>query len=174
DRFAWARRNPAAIRAWQRGLTGVPIVDAGLRELWQTGWMHNRLRMIVGSFLCKHLRQHWLEGARWFWETLLDADLASNTLGWQWTAGTGADAAPYFRVFNPVAQARKFDPAGAYIARWVPELAELSLPARFAPWTDPKQAKMLAPRYPARPIVDLAEGREAALAAYRALRQPHR
>jgi deoxyribodipyrimidine photo-lyase len=172
DRFAWARRDPAAIRAWQRGRTGVPIVDAGMRELWQTGWMHNRVRMIVASFLCKHLRQHWLEGARWFWETLLDADLASNTLGWQWTAGTGADAAPYFRVFNPVAQARKFDPAGAYIARWVPELAELSLPARFAPWTDPRQAKMLAPRYPARPIVDLAEGREAALGAYRALRQP--
>ena len=158
------------LEAWQRGRTGVPIVDAGMRELWQTGWMHNRVRMIVGSYLCKHMRYHWLEGARWFWDTLVDADLANNTLGWQWIAGTGADASPYFRVFNPVTQAEKFDPDGEYIARWVPELAQLPLPARFAPWTEPEGAAALAPGYPARPIVDLAKGRDAALAAYAASR----
>ena len=167
DGFKWARADRAQLEAFQRGRTGVPIVDAGLRELWHTGWMHNRVRMIVGSWLTKHMRQHWRHGARWFWDTLVDADLANNTLGWQWVAGTGADAAPYFRVFNPVTQAKKFDPDGSYIARWVPEVAELSLPARFAPWTDPKQAKLLAPRYPASPIVDLAKGREGALAAYK-------
>ena len=169
DGFKWARHAPAQLEAFRRGLTGVPIVDAGLRELWHTGWMHNRVRMIVGSWMTKHMRQHWLHGARWFWDTLVDADLANNTLGWQWIAGTGADAAPYFRVFNPVTQAQKFDPDGRYIARWVPEVAELSLPARFAPWTDPKQARMLAPKYPAAPIVDLAKGRDAALQAYKAM-----
>ena len=111
----------------------MPIVDAGMRELWHTGWMHNRVRMIVASWLTKHLRLHWEHGARWFWDTLVDADLANNTQGWQWTAGTGADAAPYFRVFNPVTQARRFDPDGAYIARWVPELAALPPQVRFAP-----------------------------------------
>ncbi len=170
DRFGWARREPRQFTAWKRGLTGVPIVDAGMRELWQTGWMHNRVRMLVGSWLCKHMRQHWLEGARWFWDTLLDADLANNTLGWQWIAGTGADASPYFRVFNPVAQARKFDPHGDYIARWVPELARLPPQARFAPWTHAALAATLAPRYPARPIVDLEQGRAEALAAYQASR----
>lgn len=170
DKFAWAERDPATIEAWRRGLTGVPIVDAGMRELWHTGWMHNRVRMVAASYLCKHLRQHWLEGARWFWSTLVDADLANNTLGWQWVAGTGADASPYFRVFNPVAQAEKFDPDGAYIAKWVPELAKLPAPARFAPWTQPALAAKLAPDYPPQPIVDLGEGRDAALAAYRALR----
>jgi len=138
-----------------------------MRELWATGWMHNRVRMIVASYLCKHMRQHWLEGARWFWDTLVDADLASNTLGWQWVAGTGADAAPYFRVFNPVTQARKFDPDGRYIAQWVPELADLPLPARFAPWLEPEVSAKLAPDYPSAPIVDLAAGRDAALEAYR-------
>ncbi len=170
DGFKWARPDPAMLEAWQRGRTGVPVVDAGMRELWQTGWMHNRVRMIVGSYLCKHMRYHWIEGARWFWHTLVDADLANNTLGWQWIAGTGADASPYFRVFNPVTQAEKFDPDGEYIARWVPELAQLPLPARFAPWTDPEGAATLAPGYPARPIVDLAKGRDAALAAYAASR----
>lgn len=170
DRFKWARANRAMLEAWQNGTTGVPIVDAGMRELWHTGWMHNRVRMIVGSYLCKHLRYHWIEGARWFWHTLVDADLANNTLGWQWVAGTGADASPYFRVFNPVTQAQKFDPQGDYIARWVPELAGLPLPARFAPWTAPELARKLAPRYPAKPIVDLAKGRDAALAAYRDVR----
>lgn len=167
DDFNWARRNAKQMDAWQRGLTGVPIVDAGLRELWHTGWMHNRVRMIVGSYFTKHMRQHWLHGARWFWDTLVDADLASNTLGWQWIAGTGADAAPYFRVFNPVTQSQKFDPKGEYIARWVPELADLPLPARFAPWTEPTLAAKKAGAYPAEPIVGLSEGREAALQAYR-------
>ena len=165
--FPWARLDRRLLEAWQRGQTGVPIVDAGMRELWHTGWMHNRVRMIVGSYLCKHLRYHWREGARWFWDTLVDADLANNTLGWQWIAGTGADAAPYFRVFNPVTQAEKFDPDAEYITRWVPELARLPKALRFAPWTDTATAARLAPDYPRRPIVDLAAGREAALAAYR-------
>ena len=167
EHFEWANPQPALLDAWQRGRTGVPIVDAGLRELWTTGYMHNRVRMIVASYLTKHLRFHWLHGARWFWDTLVDADLASNTLGWQWTAGTGADAAPYFRVFNPVTQAQKFDPDGRYIARWVPELAALPVPLRFAPWQQPAVLARVAPDYPRMPIVDLAAGRDAALEAYR-------
>ncbi|MFC7301703.1 cryptochrome/photolyase family protein [Cognatiluteimonas weifangensis] len=162
DAFRWAEPAARLLRAWQRGRTGIPIVDAGLRELWATGWMHNRVRMLVASLLSKHLRVHWLHGARWFWDTLVDADLANNTLGWQWVAGTGVDAAPYFRVFNPVLQARRFDPQGAYIARWVPELAALPAALRHEPWRDPAAT---AGRYP-RPIVDLAAGRAAALAAY--------
>ena len=165
--FDWAKVDLAAFEAWQRGRTGVPIIDAGLRELWTTGYMHNRVRMIVASYLTKHLRYHWLHGAHWFWDTLVDADLANNTLGWQWTAGTGADAAPYFRVFNPVTQAEKFDPRGEYIARWVPELAPLPVPLRFAPWQKPDLLAHVAPDYPRGPIVDLAEGRDGALAAYR-------
>ena len=165
--FPWARVSPFMRDAWRHGRTGVPIVDAGMRELWQTGWMHNRVRMIVGSYLCKHLRYHWREGARWFWDTLIDADLANNTLGWQWIGGTGADAAPYFRIFNPVTQAEKFDPHGRYIARWLPELSPLPLPLRFSPWTDPAMLARHAPDYPRQPIVDLARGRVAALAAYR-------
>lgn len=165
--FDWAPVMPQALEAWQQGRTGVPIVDAGMRELWATGWMHNRVRMIVGSYLTKHLRYHWWHGARWFWDTLVDADLASNTMGWQWVAGTGADAAPYFRVFNPVTQAEKFDPDGRYIARWVPELARLPVPLRFAPWRDPEALRRVAPDYPSQPLVDLAAGRDAALAAYR-------
>lgn len=170
DNFKWARRNPRQLEAWQSGATGVPIVDAGMRELWRTGWMHNRVRMVAASYLCKHLRQHWREGARWFWDTLVDADLANNTLGWQWVAGTGADASPYFRVFNPVVQAEKFDPDGAYIAKWLPELAQLPIPLRFAPWVKPELAAKYAPTYPQRPIVDLAKGRDDALAAYRDIR----
>ncbi len=170
EHFDWARTEPELLATWQHGRTGVPIVDAGMRELWHTGWMHNRVRMIVASYLTKHMRLHWRAGARWFWDTLVDADLANNTLGWQWVAGTGADAAPYFRVFNPATQAARFDPDGAYIARWVPELAALPTPARFAPWTDPLQAARLAPDYPRQPIVDLVQGREAALAAYHAIR----
>ncbi|MCM2337038.1 MAG: FAD-binding domain-containing protein, partial [Pseudomonas sp.] len=164
--FPWAPPRAEALAAWQRGRTGVPIVDAGMRELWHTGWMHNRVRMIVASYLTKHMRMHWEHGARWFWDTLVDADLANNTQGWQWTAGTGADAAPYFRVFNPVSQAEKFDADGAYIARWVPELEALPVPARFAPWEHPDLLRRHAPDYPRKPLVDLAAGREGALAAY--------
>lgn len=167
DSFQWARNNPTQLAAWQQGRTGIPIVDAGLRELWATGYMHNRVRMLVASFLCKHMRQHWLHGARWFWDTLVDADLANNTMGWQWVAGTGADAAPYFRIFNPVTQAQKFDPNARYITRWVPELGALPVKARFAPWQTPDLLAQHAPSYPALPIVDLAAGRDAALTAYR-------
>lgn len=167
DGFAWARPDQVDLQAWRQGRTGVPIIDAGMRELWHTGYMHNRVRMIVASYLCKHMRAHWLEGARWFWDTLVDADLANNTMGWQWVAGTGADAAPYFRVFNPVTQSEKFDPQARYITRWVPELSQLPLKARFAPWQYPAMLQHSAPDYPRQPLVDLASGRDAALAAYR-------
>jgi deoxyribodipyrimidine photo-lyase len=164
--FRWAKPDADHLAAWQRGRTGVPIVDAGMRELWFTGWMHNRVRMVVASFLTKNLRYHWNHGADWFWDTLVDADLANNTQGWQWTAGTGADAAPYFRIFSPVAQAEKFDPAGKYIKRWLPELAKLPESALAAPWEQAELVRRLAPDYPSRPIVDLKASREAALAAY--------
>ena len=166
EEFRWATPDPEHLAAWQRGRTGVPIVDAGMRELWHTGWMHNRLRMVVGSFLTKNLRYHWKHGADWFWDTLLDADLPNNTQGWQWTAGTGADAAPYFRIFSPIAQAQKFDASGKYIRRWVPELARLPDDALAAPWEQPDLLRRLAPDYPVRPIVDLKASREAALEAY--------
>ncbi len=169
EAFPWAS-DPAALKAWRRGRTGYPIVDAGMRQLWTTGWMHNRVRMIVGSLLVKHLLLPWQEGERWFWDTLVDADLANNAAGWQWIAGCGADAAPYFRVFNPILQGEKFDPDGAYVRTWVPELAKL--PAKFihAPWTAPedvlRQAGVgLGTTYP-RPVVDHAAGRERALAAF--------
>ena len=129
-RFPW-RDDPAALEAWRRGRTGYPVVDAAMRQLWATGWMHNRARLLAGSFLVKDLLLPWQDGAAWFWDTLVDADLANNTLGWQWVAGCGADAAPYFRVFNPVTQGRRFDPDGAYVRRWVPELAGLD-PAQRA------------------------------------------
>ena len=172
ERFKWSG-DAAQLRAWQRGCTGFPIVDAGMRQLWATGWMHNRVRMIVASFLVKNLRIHWLEGARWFWDTLVDADLPANTMNWQWVAGCGADAAPYFRVFNPQTQAEKFDPRGDYIRRWVPELARLAAPHVHAPHAAPAAALQAAgvrigSTYPA-PLVDLAESRQAALAAYQAL-----
>jgi len=175
ERFRWADDlGGAKLRAWRRGQTGYPIVDAGLRELWRTGWMHNRVRMIVASFLVKHLRLPWTHGAAWFWDTLVDADLASNTLGWQWSAGCGADAAPYFRIFAPVTQGEKFDPEGGYVRRWVPELA--AMPAKFIhqPWSAPpdvlaKAGVRLGENYP-RPVVDHAQARAAALAAFKALR----
>ena len=132
-RFPW-RKNRKLLEAWQRGETGYPIVDAGMRQLWQSGWMHNRVRMIVASFLTKDIRVHWLEGARWFWDTLVDADLANNTMGWQWVAGSGADAAPYFRIFNPVTQSTRFDPEGDFIRRWVPELKYLDNQYIHKPW----------------------------------------
>ncbi|HYP17054.1 MAG TPA: FAD-binding domain-containing protein, partial [Opitutus sp.] len=175
SRFAWARDpGGARLRAWQRGETGYPIVDAGMRQLWQTGWMHNRVRMIVASFLVKHLRLPWTSGAAWFWDTLVDADLASNTLGWQWSAGCGADAAPYFRVFAPVLQGRKFDPDGTYVRRWVPELARLPNARLHAPWESSAEelagaGVRLGENYP-RPIVEHARAREEALAAFKALR----
>jgi deoxyribodipyrimidine photo-lyase len=167
--FPW-RRDSRALKAWQRGETGYPIVDAGMRELWHTGWMHNRVRMVVASFLVKHLLIRWQEGARWFWDTLVDADLANNTLGWQWTAGCGADAAPYFRVFNPTLQGERFDAAGAYVRRWVPELSRLPDSLIHQPWeaTPIELAAAgvdLGVNYPA-PMVDHAAARARALAAY--------
>ncbi len=158
------------LRAWQRGRTGVPIVDAGLRQIWHTGVMHNRVRMIAASLLTKNLLIPWQEGARWFWDTLVDASLANNTLGWQWVAGCGADAAPYFRIFSPVLQSGKFDGQGLYLRRWVPELAKLPDAALHAPWeADPallRAAKCSLGRDYPQPIVDLPESRERALAAY--------
>jgi len=168
--FPWADPDEAVLSAWKRGRTGVPLVDAGMRELWTTGWMHNRVRMVAASFLTKNLRQHWRHGAEWFWDTLVDADLANNTQGWQWTAGTGADAAPYFRIFSPVAQTERFDPAGDYIRRWVPELAQLPDKALAAPWEHAALLREKAPDYPGQPLVDLRESREAALAAYETVR----
>jgi deoxyribodipyrimidine photo-lyase len=166
--FPW-QNSPQALRAWQRGQTGFPIVDAGMRQLWKTGWMHNRVRMIVASFLVKDLLIDWLSGARWFWDTLVDADLASNTLGWQWTAGCGADAAPYFRIFNPTSQGEKFDPAGDYVRRWVPELATLPTewlhcPAEAPPMVLSDAGITIGRTYP-RPIVDHAAARQRALAS---------
>lgn len=153
NEFPWRTPDDYAddLRAWQRGQTGVPMVDAGMRELWQTGWMHNRVRMVVASYLTKHLLIPWQEGARWFWDTLVDANLANNTQGWQWTSGCGADASPYFRIFNPVLQGEKFDPQGDYVRRWCPELAEVAGKAIHQPAE----------------TVDLKAGRERALAAYR-------
>ncbi|MEC8849794.1 MAG: deoxyribodipyrimidine photo-lyase [Pseudomonadota bacterium] len=166
-RFPWRRPDDYAddLRAWQRGQTGIPIVDAGMRQLWATGWMHNRVRMIVASLLTKHLLIPWQAGAHWFWDTLVDASLASNTLGWQWAAGCGADAAPYFRVFNPQLQSEKFDADGAYLKRWVPEVRALPPKAMHARWT----ASAPPPGYA--PIVDLKAGRERALAAYATLKE---
>ncbi|HVB84968.1 MAG TPA: deoxyribodipyrimidine photo-lyase [Rhodanobacteraceae bacterium] len=167
DRFPWAPDDTEALARWQRGRTGIPIVDAGMRELWRSGWMHSRVRMIVASFLTKNLRLHWRHGARWFWDTLVDADLANNIQGWQWSAGSGADAAPYFRIFNPVTQAQRFDPAGRYVRRWLPELAAAPDALLQQPWQDPALLRRCG--YPA-PMVDLRSSREAALAAYRQMR----
>jgi deoxyribodipyrimidine photo-lyase len=162
------------LQAWQRGQTGYPLVDAGMRELWHTGYMHNRVRMIVASFLTKHLLIHWRVGAKWFWDTLLDANLANNSCGWQWVAGSGADASPYFRIFNPVLQGQKFDAQGEYIRHWVPELA--AMPDRYLnnPWDAPaaildSAGVRLGSSYPL-PIVDHVRAREAALAAYGSLK----
>lgn len=175
EKFAWADdRDGVKLRAWQRGQTGYPIVDAGMRQLWQTGWMHNRVRMIVASFLVKHLRLSWSHGAAWFWDTLVDADLASNTLGWQWSAGCGADAAPYFRIFAPVTQGEKFDSDGSYVRRWVPELVKVPSKYLHRPWEAPLEVLtnagvVLGNTYP-RPIVDHSKARAEALAAFKALR----
>ena len=169
DRLAW-QNDEALIEAWRRGETGIPVVDAAMRALWTTGWMHNRARMIVASFLTKNGLVDWRIGADWFMDTLVDADLPSNTAGWQWVAGTGADAAPYFRIFNPVLQGEKFDPEGAFIRRWLPELADLPDKLLNAPWeADPgtlnRAGVRLGETYP-RPMVDLKASRREALAAF--------
>lgn len=172
EHFPW-REDAKALHAWQKGRTGIPIVDAGMRELWTTGWMHNRVRMITASLLVKHLLLDWKAGEAWFWDTLVDADRASNMVNWQWVAGCGADAAPFFRIFNPLLQGRKFDPEGRYVRRFVPELAKLPDTFIHAPWDAPedilRQAGVrLGTTYPA-PIVDLAAGRARALAALQAV-----
>jgi deoxyribodipyrimidine photo-lyase len=172
--FPW-RDDPAGLEAWRRGRTGYPIVDAAMRQLWTAGWLHNRMRLVAGSFLVKDLLLPWRDGAAWFWDTLVDADLANNTLGWQWVAGCGADAAPYFRVFNPVTQGRRFDPYGAYVRRWVPELAGLPSEYVQAPWQAPahvlaKAGVVLGETYPA-PLVDHGGARLRALAAHEAVRE---
>jgi deoxyribodipyrimidine photo-lyase len=156
------RNNQAEFEAWKHGQTGVPVVDAAMRQLLATGWMHNRARMIVASYLTKDLLIDWRWGERWFMDNLLDGDPAANNGGWQWTAGTGTDAAPYFRIFNPVLQSQKFDPEGNYIRRWVPELAHISTDVIHAPW----EKDIRIPGYPSKPIVDRAEARERTLKAY--------
>ena len=172
DGFNWFG-SQADLTTWQRGMTGVPIVDAGMRELWQTGYMHNRVRMIVASFLTKNLGVHWREGARWFWDTLVDADLASNSASWQWVAGSGADAAPYFRIFNPVTQSKRFDEDADYICTYVPELAKLPTRYIYAPWEAPVEVLesvglKLGRDYP-EPITSLKTSREKALSMYKDL-----
>jgi len=164
DAFPWASNYAADLSAWQSGQTGVPIIDAGMRELYATGWMHNRIRMVVASFLIKNLLVPWQHGERWFRDTLVDADVASNAMGWQWAAGSGADAAPFFRVFNPVLQGEKFDQEGAYVRRWVPELQ--SVPQKFVhkPWELPP-IERAALDYP-EPLVDLKLSRQKALDAF--------
>lgn len=173
ERFPWTRA-PKLLKAWQKGLTGYPIVDAGMRELWHTGYMHNRVRMIAASFLIKDLLIPWQEGEAWFWDTLVDADLASNAASWQWVAGSGADAAPYFRIFNPVTQGAKFDPNGDYVRRYVPEIGRLPADYIHAPWTAPREVLAtagikLGETYP-HPLVDHATARDQALAAYEAIK----
>ena len=169
DIFPW-QENEEFLALWQRGNTGCPIVDAGMRELWQTGYMHNRLRMIVGSFLVKNLLIDWRFGERWFWDCLVDADLASNSASWQWVAGSGADAAPYFRIFNPITQGLKFDPEGEYTKKYVPELRDLPNKYLFSPWEAPENILAdagieLGKNYP-KPMVDLKLSRETALEAF--------
>jgi len=173
-KFPW-RKDPKALKAWQQGRTGYPFVDAGMRQLWATGWMHNRVRMVVASFLVKHLLLPWQDGEAWFWDCLVDADLANNAMNWQWVAGSGADAAPYFRIFNPVLQGEKFDKDGAYVRRWVPEIA--GLPDKFLhrPWEAPtetltKAGITLGKTYP-QPIVDHEAARQRALEALKTLQK---
>lgn len=173
-RFPW-QEDRSLLRQWQQGRTGYPIVDAGMRELWTTGWMHNRVRMITASFLIKHLMQPWQHGEAWFWDTLVDADLASNSASWQWVAGSGADAAPYFRIFNPVKQGTAFDPDGIYVRRWCPELSRLPTSVIHAPWLASEAVLSaagvhLGETYPL-PIVDHGEARARALAAFSTLKR---
>ena len=171
--FPW-RDAPQLLKAWQTGQTGFPIVDAGMRQLWHTGWMHNRVRMVAASVLVKHLLVHWHHGETWFWDTLVDADLGNNAAGWQWVAGCGADAAPYFRIFNPILQGQKFDAQGGYVRQWVPELAKLPDRYLHAPWLAPVEVLTdagikLGDNYP-KPLVEPDVGRKQALAALATLK----
>jgi len=169
DHFSWSN-DKKSLNLWQKGQTGYPLIDAGMRELWHTGYMHNRVRMITASFLTKHLLIHWREGAKWFWDTLLDADLANNSMNWQWVAGSGVDAAPYFRIFNPITQSEKFDPEGKYIRQWVPELS--SLPSTFIhkPWKAPtkilEEANIILDEDYPTPMIDHEFARKRALDHY--------
>ncbi|MBN9670297.1 cryptochrome/photolyase family protein [Roseibium aggregatum] len=177
DAYPW-REAPGDLERWRKGRTGYPIVDAGMRELWQTGYMHNRVRMIVASFLIKHLRLDWRHGETWFRDTLLDADLANNSASWQWVAGSGADAAPYFRIFNPITQGEKFDPEGDYVRKWVPELKDLPTEVLFAPFEAAEEVLeragvRLGETYPY-PVVNHAAARQAALEGYEAVKQANR
>jgi deoxyribodipyrimidine photo-lyase len=172
DSFPWQQAD-TRLAAWRSGRTGYPIVDAGMRELWQTGWMHNRVRMICASFLVKHLMIDWRVGENWFADTLVDADPANNPASWQWVAGSGADAAPYFRIFNPILQGEKFDPQGIYVRRFVPELARLPDAYIHRPWEAPREALAkagvaLGPTYP-EPVVDHQQARDRALDAFESL-----
>lgn len=174
DKMGW-QKDEKALRRWQKGETGYPIVDAGMRQLWHTGWMHNRVRMIVASLLTKHLMIHWRDGEAWFWDTLVDADPASNAAGWQWTAGSGADASPYFRIFNPITQGQKFDESGDYVRKWCPELSKLPDKYLHAPWQAKpdvlkKAGVKLGETYP-QPIIEHAEGRQRALSAWEELKE---
>ncbi len=174
--FPW-RHNPALLRAWQQGKTGFPIIDAGMRQLWHTGWMHNRVRMIVASFLTKNALIDWRLGAEWFWDTLVDADLASNSFNWQWVAGCGLDAAPYFRIFNPVTQSEKLDAHGRYLRRWLPELSTLPAKWLHQPWKTPETIQeecsiRIGIDYPT-PILDLGSTRQQALLLHKQLPKLH-
>ena len=174
DLFPWDKDEKKLI-AWQKGQTGIPMVDAGMRELWITGAMHNRVRMVVGSFLVKNLLLHWHHGERWFWDCLVDADLASNSASWQWIAGCGADAAPYFRIFNPVTQGQKFDPDGEYIRKYIPEISDLPNKYLFNPWEAPQEeldraGVVIGKDYP-KPIIDLKLSRQNALEAFKSLKK---
>jgi len=172
DRFPW-RSDSKALKLWQTGQTGYPIVDAGMRQLWATGWIHNRVRMLVASFLVKHMLLDWRAGEAWFWDTLVDADLANNASGWQWVAGSGADAAPYFRIFNPVMQGETYDPQGGYVRRWVPELAQMPKEFIQEPWRAPAMTLRgagvtIGTTYP-EPMIDHRAARERALAAFKTI-----
>ncbi len=172
--FPW-KKDEKKLKAWREGMTGYPMVDAGMRQLKAVNWMHNRVRMVVASFLVKHLLQHWKEGAAWFWDELVDADLANNSMGWQWSAGCGPDAAPFFRIFNPIEQGKKFDPQGNYIRKYLPEIAALPDQYLYAPWEAPeevlKQARIVLGKTYPKPIVDHKEAREAALSAFHKLKR---
>ncbi|ODN29944.1 cryptochrome/photolyase family protein [Fervidobacterium thailandense] len=173
DKFPWCWDRDEGFWKWTKGLTGIPIIDAGMRQLWRIGWMHNRVRMIVASWLTKNMLKHWKLGEEWFWDTLVDADIANNVQGWQWTAGCGADAAPYFRIFNPVSQGRKFDPNGEYVKKWVPELRSLPPEYVHAPWEAPEMVLRsvgfeLGKDYPL-PMLPLEESRKRALDAFQQL-----